>query len=67
MHLFKKSEDRHVLLNVGIDGILLLHQLMDHHLVVAIHIYANQNKLLIKSEMAREERTTSGIAYQSNS
>lgn len=36
MHLFKKSEDRHVLLNVGIDGILLLHQLMDHHLVVAI-------------------------------
>jgi hypothetical protein len=46
-----------VLLNVGVECILLLHQLMDHHIVVDVRVYKSQQKSSIKREAVIEARS----------
>jgi hypothetical protein len=45
LHLSMTIEDRQVLFNVGVEGILLLQQLMGHHLIVDVHVNESTTKI----------------------
>jgi hypothetical protein len=48
LYLSNTSGDRQVLQNIGAEGILLLHQFMDHHFIVVVHLYESAMKYSIK-------------------